>query len=491
MIPRMQRHTEQIKSGVKKMHLKELQILGLLVSLGVIALPAHGHGYVSSPPSRNLLCKQGKNVNCGALQYEPQSLEALSGYPSGGPADGRIASASQAAFSAMDEQTITRWAHQPMQSGVQNFSWTFTANHVTRNWRYYITRQDWNPNQTVTRAAFESTPFCTADGNMQKPPMVVTHSCNVPSRNGYQLILAVWEVGDTVNSFYNLIDADFKGGTLPTSLWEERGTINPSVNLDKKDVVQTRVFDLLGERADLSTTLEITDANAGLANTWTLNLASKLNREQSLLRSGQKIASGEISAVPGVNLIYAQTGSTIQRVEVQINKAISATPDLEVNGVNSSYPVVSGATKLDLSLTSNADMEATITVYDGNQRVAATMSKSLNKGSSSDVSLQITPAAPGTYSLVVVGKDTHSGLLIQKSWSLILEGIQPDAQYDYVFPQSLRQYKPGTRVLQPADGRIYECKPWPYSGYCVQWSAGSNQFEPGIGSASNQAWIPR
>jgi chitin-binding protein len=59
------------------------------------------------------------------------------------------------------------------------------------------------------------------------------------------------------------------------------------------------------------------------------------------------------------------------------------------------------------------------------------------------------------------------------------------------FPEGLREYKAGTRVLQPKDGRVYECRPWPNAGYCVQWSQHANQFEPGVGSHWQEAWIAR
>jgi chitin-binding protein len=39
--------------------------------------------------------------------------------------------------------------------------------------------------------------------------MTVTHTCNVPVRHGYQIILGVWEIGDTSNSFYNVVDVKF------------------------------------------------------------------------------------------------------------------------------------------------------------------------------------------------------------------------------------------------------------------------------------------
>ena len=180
-------------------------------ALAAAAMPASvlAHGYISAPESRGYQCKLGNNTNCGAIQWEPQSLEAPSGWPSGGPPDQHIASANHDSFAELDVQTKARWTKRKIKAGANSFTWNFTANHVTRNWRYYITKQGWKPGEKLTRASFESAPFCTVDGGMRQPPMQVTHNCNVPSRTGYQIILGVWEIGDTSNSFYNVVDVKF------------------------------------------------------------------------------------------------------------------------------------------------------------------------------------------------------------------------------------------------------------------------------------------
>jgi len=56
-------------------------------------------------------------------------------------------------------------------------------------------------------------PFCTIKKDGAKPgeaPSEV-HTCDLPAREGYQGILAVWSVHDTTNAFYNVIDVDFVG----------------------------------------------------------------------------------------------------------------------------------------------------------------------------------------------------------------------------------------------------------------------------------------
>lgn len=200
-------------------------VIALLCSMFVFTTKASAHGYIDSPGSRAYLCKIGANQDCGAVIYEPQSLETKKGFPAAGPADGKIASAG-GIFPKLDEQSATRWTKVSMSPGQNTFKWTLTARHATTSWKYYITNQNWDPNSPLTRAQFDLTPFCSVNYNGVQPPATYTDTCNVPNRTGYQVILAVWEIADTANAFYNVIDVDFGGGgpadtvapTAPASL---------------------------------------------------------------------------------------------------------------------------------------------------------------------------------------------------------------------------------------------------------------------------------
>ncbi|SVK54735.1 GlcNAc-binding protein A precursor [Acinetobacter baumannii] len=86
-----------------------------------------------------------------------------------------------------------------MKPGPQTFTWYHTAKHKTNNWRYYITKQDWDVNKPLSREAFEKEPFCEVDGHAQAPKDREVHQCVVPERTGYQVIYGVWEINDTVN----------------------------------------------------------------------------------------------------------------------------------------------------------------------------------------------------------------------------------------------------------------------------------------------------
>ncbi|MFD1334798.1 lytic polysaccharide monooxygenase [Oceanobacillus iheyensis] len=171
---------------------------------------ASAHGYIEEPQSRNLLCHEQVNTDCGAIQWEPQSLEAPKGFPGPSIPDGQIASAG-GAFPELDEQSANRWEKVDMDWGTNTFTWHLTAMHATTKWHYYITKPDWNPNEPLTRDQFELVPFYEIYDGGARPGQKVTHQVTIPERSGYHIILGVWDVNDTANAFYNVIDANFGG----------------------------------------------------------------------------------------------------------------------------------------------------------------------------------------------------------------------------------------------------------------------------------------
>jgi len=174
------------------------------------ATPAFSHGYTQSPPSRSYRCAQQQVTDCGPIQYEPQSVEGPKGFPQAGPADGQICSANHSEFAQLDDPRGGAWPAESVTSGASfDFTWTFTAIHATTSFRYFITKSDYDPTQPLTRAALESTPFLEQDYAGQRPPNPVTHRGTLPTRQGRQLILAVWDIADTGNAFYSCADVDF------------------------------------------------------------------------------------------------------------------------------------------------------------------------------------------------------------------------------------------------------------------------------------------
>ncbi|MEK7016625.1 lytic polysaccharide monooxygenase [Bacillus sp. FSL R9-9410] len=203
-----------------KMNKKSLGAVALTAGIiGTTLIPqnAYAHGFVEKPGSRSALCSPtygALNMNCGSVMYEPQSLEAPKGFPQGGPVDGQIASAGGKFGGILDQQTTDRWFKNTITGGENTFTWKYTAPHLTSQWHYYITKKNWNPNKPLTRVDFEPIGTVQHDGSAASNNL--NHKINVPTnRSGYHVILAVWDVADTANAFYNVIDVNLVNNEKP------------------------------------------------------------------------------------------------------------------------------------------------------------------------------------------------------------------------------------------------------------------------------------
>jgi chitin-binding protein len=153
------------------------------------ALTASAHGYISSPPSRQAMCAQGRVANCGEIIYEPQSVEGTKGQTS---CNGGVARFAQLA----DESKP--WPATSVD-GTVNFNWTLTARHATTTWQYFVGGSK--------LAEFN-------DGGRQ-PGASVSHSVSLGGRTGRIKVFAVWNIADTPMAFYSCVDLQVGGGTTP------------------------------------------------------------------------------------------------------------------------------------------------------------------------------------------------------------------------------------------------------------------------------------
>ncbi|WP_051711498.1 N-acetylglucosamine-binding protein GbpA [Andreprevotia chitinilytica] len=457
----------------------------------LLSQPAMAHGYMSAPKSRNLLCKEGVNVQCGAVQYEPQSVEGPDRYPETGPADGTLAAAGNSTWAALNEQTVDRWKRTDLNVGPNTFGWTFTAPHRSRDIRYFITKNGWNPNMPLTRAQFEAKPFCTIEMNNAVPDRSVTHTCNVPAdHSGYHVILGAWDVADTAATFYNVADVNIKGGgggvdptPIPVPTWTAAGSIKPSENLGSGDKIYTRVFTASGENTGLSTSLTLTNATDGNKDRWPYLLATQINAEQSQYKAGAE-HDGAITAVTGQNTVFAKADSGIVRVETAIDKAAQSgdaliPDDLKVTP-KAQYTIVNGKAVIDGLITLRKKADVSVEVYNSQNAMVGTQSVTVDGTAKLDVT--VASAVDGTYTLVVKARAVDDGSLVQKSFSTLLTGNPAPTPSAPAYVAGT-VYKAGDLVSN--GGKVYQCKPFPFSGWCGQAPAA---YAPGTGSAWADAW---
>ncbi|MFH8618753.1 lytic polysaccharide monooxygenase [Streptomyces sp. NPDC017979] len=168
---------------------------------------AQGHGYVDSPVSRQQLCGTGAVADCGQVEWEPWSVEGPKGFPQRGPADGAICSGGNARFSELDDPRGGAWPTTALQGGQShNFVWRITARHATTDFRYYVTKDGYDPSKPLTRADLETQPFLTVPFGGARPGATVSHSGVLPQKSGRHVIVGVWNVDDTDFAFYTCSD---------------------------------------------------------------------------------------------------------------------------------------------------------------------------------------------------------------------------------------------------------------------------------------------
>lgn len=202
-------------------------LVGAIVLGGAVA--ANAHGYVGNGQSDvKARAVTTGNTNLGPVQWDPQSVEGPKGFSldpaTGGPADGRIASAGDAKWSNLDAQSPERWVEHEVDAGqTLNIGWHYTAPHKSAQWHYYITKTGWDQNAPLNRGELQPLTVVKHDGSAA--PQNTAHKVKLPAdHTGDHVILAVWDVADTTNAFYNVIDVHIDGEAGPV----QPDTIAPS-----------------------------------------------------------------------------------------------------------------------------------------------------------------------------------------------------------------------------------------------------------------------
>lgn len=467
----------------------------ILLSAMLASQTVSAHGYMENPPSRALLCQKGVNTNCGGAQYEPQSVgETFKGFPAGsgggvgqGPVDGKIASGGHALFSAVDAQSATRWALTEIKDRNIDFQWRYTQSHPATKHEYFITRNGWNVNTPLERASFESTPFCVVDGNHQLPVSGAKHNCTLPEdKTGQHVILGIWTVGDTDAAFYNAVDVNILGEPALPGGWSSVGGIAPSAQLLIGDKVKARAFSANGVSPAYDVEITIDTVEEGSPNNWAFKLAEKINATQTLIRAGIRDESGNIEPVRGSNTLYAQKESGVTRYEVQLDMKEDTAARMSVASQQAEYALVKGQANVDFGMISNRKMDVVATLFDENNKPVGTVSKQVDSGSSW-LAMEVR-SNPGKHTLTLVGTTLDGRTTRQDTQPTHMTGEGAGVEHDFVFPDGLTEYTAGTKVLQPKTNEVFECKPFPESGYCKQYNPNANGFEPGVGAHWHMAW---
>lgn len=190
-----------------------------------LRLISNFHGYVSSPASRASLCQLRVNQNCGSIVYEPQSVEGPKGFPYSprSPPDGTIASGNNKRFKKLNDYGKNRWTNVdfPRLSCYNethvyfNLSWYLTAPHSTDSIRTFVSNENYDTARPLSRSQLDLSPLCTFKFHGEYPPRNLILMCTMSKgkleelkKRNELLLLSVWDIADTVNAFYQVVDLE-------------------------------------------------------------------------------------------------------------------------------------------------------------------------------------------------------------------------------------------------------------------------------------------
>ncbi|HEL4235206.1 TPA: lytic polysaccharide monooxygenase [Stenotrophomonas maltophilia] len=310
------------------MHLSQRAVLALSVVAGVaISGGAFAHGTLSKPSSRVYSCYQGNPENptnpaCAAAKaiggaqpfYDWAGVNQANanGNHQAVVPDGELCSGGNSKYRGLDLNR-SDWPTSPIRAdsrGRYTFEFKAPAPHATREWKFYVTRDGWQPGSPLRWADLQE--FCTL-GNVPLSGDVYKLDCPLPERSGQHIIYNTWQRSDSGEAFYTCADVRFEGGggVTPPPQWQDAGPVTARGALDVGTTVTLRVFNAQGN--DLERPEITLAAGQTAANQWPLALARKVNGSAQQARLGV-MKDGVITPVASAteNRVYLRPGNLFQ-----------------------------------------------------------------------------------------------------------------------------------------------------------------------------------
>jgi chitin-binding protein len=195
----------------------------------------------------------------------------------------------------------------PDADGKYTFAFYATTPHATKYFRFYITKDGWNRNQSLSWSDVEkfakSKPKKTVDNRY-----LMTVSLP-PDKTGPHVIYVIWQRSDSQEAFYSCSDVRIVAPTSAAtaemaSSWSEVGRAIAYNPLEAGSRVTFRVFDENG--GDAEGHVVVIGPGETEPDAWPLALADKVNAKSDVFRIGVLDDGGMVTPIADAteNLVY-------------------------------------------------------------------------------------------------------------------------------------------------------------------------------------------
>lgn len=274
----------------------------------LLAVPSlFAHGAPEYPISRQYNCYKNpqllacKAAVAGGLEQALYDWNGVNQGAAGGNhqavvPNGALCGGGKSLFRGFDlaraDWPATAW--EPATDGRYEFKYHATAKHATQYFRFYLTRNGFNP-------ALQPLQWSDLDVVAEVPSSQIVTTAdsryvirlNLPQRSGRHVLYAVWQRSDSQEAFYACSDVTF--GTVtnpPGTSFTHLGQLSAQQTLPVNTVLNLRVFGTGGR--DLETqSVTVTTATTAPAK-WLAQLATIVNSRSTYIRVGS-LQNGTVS----------------------------------------------------------------------------------------------------------------------------------------------------------------------------------------------------
>ncbi len=214
---------------MNRTHKINLLTLLLLVIAAMTTVKVLAHGTMTYPPSRTWICfEEGpqtpKSTACQAAVAESgtQQLyewDMINQLPAGDHQafvpDGELCMGGKTKYEGMNlaRDDWRKMSMVPDENGMSQFVFYASVPHPANNadtpqniWEFYVTKDDWDPLQTLNWDTLEAEPFC-ASGEVPLTAGNYLVDCELPTdKEGYHIVYSIWQREDSPEAFYACSD---------------------------------------------------------------------------------------------------------------------------------------------------------------------------------------------------------------------------------------------------------------------------------------------
>ncbi|WAI83146.1 MULTISPECIES: lytic polysaccharide monooxygenase [Achromobacter] len=487
----------------------KLTLLGGLV-LAAVSGSVLAHGTMSHPKARILHCHAGsQSEGCTAFKAQggsvydwrevwqkPGGEKTVATTPGDRLCDGGT-KASHRGLNALAQWPITTL--KPDANGNVTLKWNHTVAHRTKSLQFFITKMPYDSTKPLQFSDFEKfceqrdfTPAVAGEGRDQE------YSCTLPAgKTGRHLIMSVWNtnhVGDGVTSgesYRACGDVNIEG----VSNVIKPSDIGALYSIGETKVGETLVWRLADPKRNgeyLEQLRVPLDENAVQGERWTQVLGNAVNGSSKRVRVGQLGADGKtVTPIVGVDKshVYSMDGNKYHFVVTKEAADIKPDPVIipPVSSITGPVNVQAGQkVTLSGSASTGTDLKFSWTVPAG---ISAAVK---DQPTLSFVAPTLTKDQQYSFMLTTrndKGASDVSHVVTVKGKPVVDEGGNGGTGGTGGTGDTPPAYKAGTaykaheRVTNL--GKVYECKPWPYTNWCGQ---SPFHYEPGKGGYWTQAW---